>query len=77
MSNWEKYKIAAEREDFAEALSCINYLVNNITTNETLKMHKVQALAKTGATTDALTLLKTIPSAHGNSPDTWYLKGII
>jgi hypothetical protein len=41
MSNWEKYKIAAEREDFAEALSCINYLVNNITTNETLKMHKV------------------------------------
>lgn len=76
-SNFEKYKISAEREDFEEALSCINFLVNNITTSDVLKMWKVEALAKTGATTDALTLLKSIQSATNNSPDTWYLKGII
>ncbi len=34
-------------------------------------------MAKTGDTAGALTLLKSIPIASTNNPDTWYLKGII
>lgn len=40
-------------------------------------MYKVESLAKTGDTADALTLIKTIPMAHNGNPDFWYLKGII
>jgi DnaJ family protein C protein 7 len=34
-------------------------------------------MAKTGDTANALTLLKSISIATNQSPDTWYLKGII
>ncbi len=76
-SNLERYKVALESEDYAQALSCINYLVNKIPLNENLKMYKVECLAKTGDTAFALTLLKTIPIANSSNPDFWYLKGMI
>ena len=38
-------------------------------------MYKVEALAKTGETDEALTLLKTLPSVA--DPDLSYLRGII
>lgn len=67
-----------EKSDFTEALSCINYLVIKIPHNQKLKEFKVEALAKTGEVTEALTLLKTIPVGNDQqSPDFWYLKGII
>lgn len=34
-------------------------------------------MAKTGDTANALTLLKSLPIATNQHPDTWYLKGII
>lgn len=40
-------------------------------------MFKVECMAKTGDTSGALTLIKSIPSATAQHPDTWYLKGII
>lgn len=76
-SNYERYKAALETEDYAEALSCINYLVNQITKSDQLKMYKVECVAKTGDTIAALTLIKTIPLANSTNPDFWYLKGII
>lgn len=66
-----------ERAEYAQALKCINYLVNKIPNNEQLKMLKVESLAKTGETADANTLLKTISIAGNSNPDFWYLKGII
>lgn len=40
-------------------------------------MFKVECMAKTGDTSGALTLLKSIASATNQNPDTWYLRGII
>lgn len=40
-------------------------------------MYKVECLAKTGDTSGASTLLKTISIATQSNPDFWYLKGII
>jgi len=41
-------------------------------------MHKVEALAKTGDTLEALTLSKSIRAGLDQQcPDFWYLKGII
>jgi hypothetical protein len=40
-------------------------------------MFKVEALAKTGQTVEAQTLIKIIPLANSSNPDFWYLKGII
>lgn len=40
-------------------------------------MYKVEALAKTGDTIEAQTLIKQIPLANASNPDFWYLKGII
>ena len=40
-SNLERFKVAADRHDFDEALSCIGYLVNKIPNNDALKMFKV------------------------------------
>lgn len=76
-SNFDRYKNALEEEDYAEGLSCINYLVNRIPLNSGLKMFKVECLAKTGDTAGALTLLKSIPAVSNSNPDFWYLKGII
>lgn len=77
-SNYDRYVAAFERNDYAECLSCINYLVNKVPQNEKLKEGKVEFLAKTGETTDALTLLKTIRVGIDQSvPEFWYLKGII
>lgn len=43
-----------------------------------MKEFKVECLAKTGDTIDALTLVKTIRvGLDQQSPDFWYLKGII
>ena len=55
----------------------MNYLVSKIPNNKNLKLLKVECLAKTGETTDALSLLKINPLAHSGNPDLWYLKGII
>lgn len=66
-----------EKGEFQDAVKCINYLADKIPNNQQLKMYKVQSLAKTGDTADALTLIKTIPIAHTGNPDFWYLKGII
>jgi hypothetical protein len=38
---------------------------------------KIEMLAKTGSTTDAMTLLKTVDASSTSSPDGWYLRGII
>ena len=40
-SNFDRYKAAVEEENFAEALSCINYLVNKIPSNDHIKLFKV------------------------------------
>lgn len=40
-SNYDRYLVAAEKADFAEALSCINYLVNKVPQSEKLKEYKV------------------------------------
>ena len=40
-SNFDRYKTAVEEEDFAEGLSCINYLVNKIPNNDHIKLYKV------------------------------------
>ena len=58
-SNYERYLAAIERAEFPEALSCINHLVHKVPQSERLKESKVECLAKTGETTEALTLLKT------------------
>ena len=43
-----------------------------------MKEYKVECLAKTGDTTEALTLCKSIRvGLDQHSPDFWYLKGII
>ena len=76
-SNYERYKAAQENEDYTQALSCINYLVNRIPLSDQLKLYKVECLAKTGDTGTALSLLKTIPLANSSNPDFWYLKGMI
>ena len=77
-SNYDRFQTAAESGDFKEALSCVNYLCNKITTSEKLKEYKVECLAKTGDTTEALTLVKSIRvGLDQQSPDFWYLKGII
>lgn len=74
-SNYDRYVNAQRENDLAEALSCINHLVNKVPHNKTLKMHKVETLAKLGQTDEANQLLNTI---HGeNTPEFYYLKGII
>jgi hypothetical protein len=78
MSNYERYLIAVESNDYTEALSCVNYLVSKVGSSEKLKEHKVECLAKTGDTTEALTLFKQLKvGLDQNCPDFWYLKGII
>lgn len=67
-SNFDRYLAAVQKQDFAEAMPCINHLVAKIPNSETLKLYKVECLAKTGETTDALTLLKSIESASNSSP---------
>ena len=76
-SNYNRYFKAVESQDYPEALSCVNYLCSKIETSDNLKLFKVECMAKTGDTAGALTLLKSIPIATNNHPDTWYLKGII
>jgi hypothetical protein len=66
-----------DSNEFSEALGCISYLINKISDNDHLKMLKVEALAKTGMTIDAQTLIRVIPLANSSNPDFWYLKGII
>lgn len=53
---------------------CANYLLSKIPENEALKYMKVEMLAKTGATDEAKTLLRTV---GGSGPDGYYLQGII
>lgn len=76
-SNWERYQKHMSNDEFAEALSCINYLVNKIPSNYHLKLLKIECLAKTGDTVEALSQLKVNPLGHAGNPDFWYLKGII
>jgi len=41
---------ACGNHEFDEALSCITYLLNKFPASKQLKMFKIEALAKTGAT---------------------------
>ncbi len=66
-----------ENQEYAEALSCLNYVISKIDCSDNLKLFKVECMAKTGDTAGALTLLKSISIATTQHPDTWYLKGII
>ena len=40
-SNWERYKNYTAKDEFSEALSCINYLFSKIPSNENIKLMKV------------------------------------
>lgn len=43
--------MAAEKnKDFADALSCVAYLSNKLPDSKILKIYRIEALAKTGAT---------------------------
>ena len=53
----------------------MTHLVNKIPSNATLKLNRVECLAKTGETNEAKSLLSTI--RNDNTPDICYLKGII
>lgn len=53
----------------------MTHLVNKIPNNTTLKLNRVECLAKTGETNEAKLLLSTI--RNDNTPDIYYLKGII
>ena len=78
LSNYERYQAGVASGDFKEALSCVNYISNKIPNSEKLKEYKVECLAKTGETTEALTLVKSIRvGMDQQNPDFWYLKGII
>lgn len=72
--NYKKYFESVTNEDFNEALMCVNYLINKITDNDTLKTMKVEMLAKTGQLDEARSLIRSIDSS---GPDSYYLKGII
>ena len=74
-SNYNRYMIAERNANYGEALSCATYLCNKLPQSKTLKMYRVEALAKTGETDEATTLLKSIPASV--DPDVSYLKGII
>jgi DnaJ family protein C protein 7 len=50
-------------------------LINKIQNNKTLKLNKVECLAKTGETDEARNLLNSLHNE--NTPDFYYLKGII
>jgi len=41
---------AEKNKDFSEALSCVAYLSNKLPESKTLKIYRIEALAKTGAT---------------------------
>lgn len=49
-ANYNKFLQAERSSDFAEALSCVAYLSNKLPESRELKMFRVEALAKTGAT---------------------------
>jgi DnaJ homolog subfamily C member 7 len=74
-SNYDRYVIADRENDYAEALSCITHLVNKIPNNKAIKLLRVECLAKTGQTNEANSLLSSIHNE--NTPDFYYLKGII
>lgn len=74
-SNYDRYVIAERENDYAEALSCITHLVNKIPNNKAIKLLRVECLAKTGQTNEANSLLSSIHNE--NTPDFYYLKGII
>jgi predicted Zn-dependent protease len=59
-SNYDRYLSAEKTNDYAEALSCINHLVNKVPANTTLKLYKVECLAKTGETNEASHLLNSL-----------------
>jgi len=60
ISNFNKYREALKSEDYSEALSCVNFLINKIPENKELLLIKIECLAKTGATEEAVKALKTI-----------------
>lgn len=74
-SNYNRYLDATRTEDYSEVMSCISYLLSKFPTMKTLKVIKTEALAKTGATDEALALIKTMQNSV--DPDLSYLKGII
>jgi pentatricopeptide repeat protein len=57
-------------------LSCIVHLCNKLPESKTLKIYKIEALAKTGDTEEATKVLNEFSGASYN-PDLCYLKGII
>ena len=59
-SNYNRYMEADRKQDYSEALSCVSYLLNKLPNSKVLKLYKIEALAKTGVTDEALTLLKSV-----------------
>jgi len=54
---------AEQSGDYQEALSCSNHLVNKIPANNRLKLHKAEALLKTGQINEAAGILNYFPQA--------------
>lgn len=72
--NYKKFFECQTAQDFNEALMCVNYLLTKIPDNEYLKSMKVEMLAKTGATDEARTLLRSLGLSGS---DSFYLNGLI
>jgi tetratricopeptide (TPR) repeat protein len=76
-SNYLNYFCHEKKQEYSDALKCINYLTTRIPKNQHLNLMKVESLAREGHTHSALTLLKITPMASTSSPDICYLRGII
>jgi DnaJ family protein C protein 7 len=74
-SNFDRFVSAEKSNDYSEALSCISYLVTKLPNTKALKLYKVECLAKLGQTNEASQLLSSMHNE--NTPDFFYLKGII
>lgn len=59
-SNFDRFVSAEKSNDYAEALSCITYLVTKLPNNKALKLYKVECLAKLGQTNEASQLLSSM-----------------
>lgn len=49
-SNYSRYLAAEGEKNFSEALSCVAYLSNKLPDCKMLRINRIEALAKTGAT---------------------------
>ena len=62
-------------DNYPKAFSCLTFLLGRIQGNHQLRLHKIECLAKTGATDDALKELNSLDNQK--TPETLYLKGLV